>query len=392
MSSDFIRVLILSDRYLPDLTGTALRVAQLVHPLVQGQACEIHVATLMQHLAPRVSQQTILSGYEVLDGVHVHRFASERLLALALFQLQHRYRFDVLHARGVRYGFYARLASLVSGVPSILELNSINPQTNFIKSLAFRYAIRSSSRLIVLANHARQWAAQHYGVPPDQIDVVVNGVDPNRFQNQADASFIRQQLGLQGAVVVGYAGTFLEWQGVFEFVRAAAHVLAQQPNVRFLMVGDGPDFGQTRDLAEKLGIADRFIFTGLVHSEDVPAYMRAMDVFLLARPVHHLKNQLAMPLKLLEAMAVGSTVVVTPVHGLTEVVHHGENGLVVSDSTPTSIAQTVVELVVNQQLRARLALAARREVEEKYTWDAAARNLLSSYQYACAGNSHAKTH
>jgi len=382
--SSRMRILILTERYLPDVTGTSLRMAQLLPPLVSTGTFELHIGTLAGSLTPNERERAVLPPYEMMNGVHVHRFQTERVLASHLISMQRHYRFDLVHARGVRYGFYGRLLSIVSHIPVILELNSVNVQAGFLKSSLWRSVLRSSTRLIVLASYAREWAIHQHGIPRERIDVVVNGVDLNHFSGTAmDAVETRTQLGLKdAAVVIGYAGTFLEWQGVLECVRVGARVLQQLPDARFLMVGAGPDLEKTKQLAIELGVNDRFVFTGLVPPEEVPRYMRAMDIFLLARPPDLLKNQLATPLKLLEAMAAGSAVVITPVQGLTEVVRDRETGLVAHDGSTEAIARAVVEIAIDHPLRSRLVGAARAEIETKYSWKVAAADLSRSYHLA----------
>lgn len=370
-----MRVLILSDSYLPAATGTALRVSQLVRSIPNPEG--IHIATLASDFAPEDGSPASVARYERMDGVHVHRFPSERSLLAGLPALHRRYSYDLVHARGVRMGLYARVVSILSRIPYLIELNSVNPQRNPMKARLWEHVLRSARRLIVLTRYAGEWLSAEYGIPAGKIDVVMNGVDLDRF-SISDAAPVRETLGLGEDPVVGYAGTFWEWQGVFDFVHAASLVAHECPETRFLMVGDGPVFDETQALAADYGMEDRFVFTGLVAPEEVPGYVQAMDVFLIPRPPRFLKNQIATPLKLLEAMALERAVVVSPVHGLRDLVDDGRTALV-SAPNAESYAGAVLKLIRDPGLRAEIGAAARETVASHYTWNAAARHLHQAY-------------
>ena len=382
-----MRVLILSDRYLPDTTGTALRVARLGQALIRARFCdEIHVATSMQCALPEKPDKTQnkpLPPYEQLDEVHVYRFSSEVNMLRKLLPIHRRRRFSLVHGRGVRYGLYARLLSAWWHIPSILELNSINPQSKGVRSVLWRYAMRSSDRLVVLSSYAKEWLMKEMAISEDKIDIVINGVDLDLFKISSFSSDLRHKYGLMGVRTVGYVGTVLEWQGVFEFVYVAAIVAGQAPDVRFLMVGGGPDLERTIQIAQQYGLSDRFVFTGSVPPHEIPAYLQLMDVVMLPRPPQFLKNQLASPLKLFEAMAMKRAVVVTPVRGLSEVIVDRQTGLVAGPSTQ-DIASAVVELLQNEDLRLSLGQAARKQIDKGFTWESAAMQLIESYRKALA--------
>jgi glycosyltransferase involved in cell wall biosynthesis len=366
-----LRPLILSGNYLPDTSGTSLRISRLVTSARFQEECAPSIATIFPPSIRTGKNAPHECDEEVLDGVRVLRFRNEATLLLGLLRRRPGW-VDVVHGRGPRMGFYARILGLRWRIPSLVELNYIFPQQSRLRRAVWRYALQSSNRIISLSEAAKDWLVNDLGICEKDIDVVVNGVDT--------ASFAPQESLFDGVPTVGYVGTFFEWQGVMEFVRIAAEMKKSGVIARFVMVGDGPDLQTTRRLAVELDVADAIQFTGHVSPGDVPRQMARMDVILLPRP-DRLLNRLAIPLKLSEAMAMGKCVVVTPVLGLTELIRNGENGLVAGFNT-TDIARAVASLVVDARLRARLGDAAQRTICEGYTWERAAATLVSSYRLA----------
>ena len=371
-----MRVLILSDRYLPDATGTALRISRLVRPLLDDRLCE-EIPGLLKHLLPYNAPggEDDIAHDERLNGIYVHRFSSELSLLGGLPALRRHCRFDLIHARGIRMGLYARLLSILSGIPYTVELNSVNPQHNRLKFRIWSHVLRSATRLIVLTEYAGEWLSAEFEIPEDTIDVVMNGVDVDQFYASTPEKSV---VSSRDNCVVGYAGTFSEWQGVFAFVHSAFLIARECPETRFLMVGNGPAFRETMKLVDDYGMADRFLFTGLVDPQEVPDHIRSMDIFLIPRPPQFLKNQIATPLKLFEAMAMERAVVVSSVRGLSDMVDDGNTGLIAGPSAQ-SLADAVLRLIGDSDLRTAIGKAAREAMIRHNTWESAAKHLHRAY-------------
>jgi len=377
-SSKSLQLLIINDRYLPDNSGTSIRPARLVQALIKLENIEVHVAAFNKTLISNGDVQ--LPTFEVMDGIHVYRFLTDINMIRGLISLHRKFAFDIIHFRGVRYSVYAKILKILRQCSTIFELNTL-PAGGFLRSILLHYALHSADRVILLSEYAKDWAINEIGVEGNNIDIVLNGADLNSFDNEAFCIRDNVVAGINDSIVIGYCGIFSEWQGVFDIVRSAAIVTRDHHNVRFLMVGSGPDLDKTIELTKQLHVYDKFVFTGCVPPENVPGLINCMDIFLIVRPTDYLKNQLAVPLKLIEAMAMGKAIVVTPVHGLSEVIGNRETGLI-SGRSIDSIATAVNELIEDSALRSRLGQAARCKVETNYTWEHMAKKLMICYRRA----------
>lgn len=374
-----MKVLVIVDRYLPDISGTAIRTSRLVEPVVRA-GNDVHVVTLNVSTSTELSTNMRHSTEETINDVHVHRYSSVFQLVANLPFLHRRVGFDIVHARGTRLASYALLALVGQRVPVVLELNYLFPQRTFVRQFLWELTMKRVRRIIVLSQAANDWLYNTVRVAPNLIDVIVNGIDGNYFHPQPRQD-VREKLGISSdSFVVGYLGTFWDWQGVFEIVESSVSVLQRDSRVRYLMVGDGPDFQATKQLAIQRGVDKAFIFPGSVPQDRVPQYLAAMDVFLLPRP-KRLLTELAIPLKLPEAMAMELPVVVTDLPALTEVVSDNVNGLVVSLDSE-SVAHATLKLVRDGDLRNRLGKSARVTVLEQFSWDRAVQRLLDTYESA----------
>ncbi len=371
-----MRVLIISDRYYPDNSGTSVRSIAFAEGLA-GQGVDVHIATLARLMVVGTSEEAIHTSSEVIRVVKVHRYASQLKMFFKLLRLCQQQQFDLIHARGPRYGFIAYLLSMVLGIPFITELNYILPQKNLVKKFLLTRALRASDRLIVLSKFACDWITEELGIPIERVDVIINRIDTSQF-NLIPGDEKRKDLGIEKKTVIGYVGTFHEWQGVLDFVRITHKIRDKRADVVFLMVGYGPDHQATLDLAEELGLSQDFIFTGNVPREEVPAYISAMDIVLLAR-TPDLLNQIAIPLKLFEFMAMEKVVVVTPVKSLVEVIKDGQNGVIAGPELE-DVAGKILGLIDDKKMRKSIGRIARTEVMANNDWDSAIDELIQCYQ------------
>jgi glycosyltransferase involved in cell wall biosynthesis len=191
-------------------------------------------------------------------------------------------------------------------------------------------------------------------LPQPPIETLYHGIDPSIVLALGDG--VREDLGIpDGAPVVGSVANFSEQKGHEYLVRAAAELRKDAPDVRLVLVGEGPLEGEIRRLARELRLANTVVFTGA--REDAVRIANAFDVFALG------SVQEGLSIALIEAMALGKPAVVTRVGGLPEVVEDGRQGLVVPPRDPAALAGAILRLLRDRPLRERLGEAARRKAQ-----------------------------
>jgi glycosyltransferase involved in cell wall biosynthesis len=146
--------------------------------------------------------------------------------------------------------------------------------------------------------------------------------------------------------VVGTIANFKAHKGYPYLLQAAVRVRERVPNVRFVVVGQGPLEDEVKREAAALGVSDTFVFTGF--REDVPRLASIFDLFVLSS-IHE-----GLSIALLEAMSLGIPAVVTSVGGLPEVVEDGQQGYLVPPRDPRALAARISELLVDEQTRSEM--------------------------------------
>ncbi|MFZ1811086.1 MAG: TIGR04063 family PEP-CTERM/XrtA system glycosyltransferase [Candidatus Nitrotoga sp.] len=206
------------------------------------------------------------------------------------------------------------------------------------------------------------------GIPSTKVTLVPNAVDIKKFSiGGAPDEILKTQLGLAGAHILGFIGSFYAYEGLDLLLTALPRILVQTPDVRVLLVGGGPQEDALKQQSRQLGIADKVVFTGRVPHSEVNRYYDLMDV--LVYPRHSMRlTELVTPLKPLEAMAQGRLFVASNVGGHKELIRDGETGVLFKAESPQDLANKVLDLLNTPERWPTIKAAGRRFVETERNW------------------------
>lgn len=384
-------------------SGYATRTQGLVSHLVSdGWPIEVY-ARLGYPADTRLAPATAKKHKQ--DGVTYHFSASKRwgkdhadisgyinAAAEALVRQGKRQRASLVHgASNYLNGMAAVEAARRLGVPSIYEmrglwhLTRVAKQPDFISTEQFAMieqmelaTARAADHVLAITGVLRAWLIQK-GVSAKKITVVPNAVDGELFKPAPRDAALEEQLGLKDKLVVGYIGSFTDYEGLDLLLAAAAKVRSKAGDLfRLLWVGDGPALPALLQQAKELGLEDCTISLGRQPFAAVQRYYSLVDIAVFPRKGHAV-CEIVSPLKPFEAMAMGKGVIVSNVRPLTEIIVHNKTGLVAEKDNDVSLAIQLQRMVTDAALRARTGKAARRWIETTRNWDVIAKTVGQVY-------------
>lgn len=218
------------------------------------------------------------------------------------------------------------------------------------------------------------------GISPDRVYYVPNGVDGERFQPIEKDDVLANQYGLAGKIVVGFIGSFYAFEGLKYLIQAVPEIIKGAPDVKFLIVGDGDEMMNLKNMVTKMGIDSYVIFTGRVPYENILKYYSVIDIFVYPRKSERL-TELVTPLKPLEAMSMGKAVLGSNVGGIRELVKEWKTGLLFQPDDPEDLARRCLELIHDQEKRNMLCSNVRAWVLAERSWD----KIIDRYQVIYQG-------
>ncbi len=231
--------------------------------------------------------------------------------------------------------------------------------------------------LIVAVSDVLADDLKRQGIAPERIAVIPNAVDPDMFHPDRDASALRTRYGLTGKTVIGFIGTFGPWHGVEVLVDAVAAMLTQAPHlrdrVRLMLVGDGSRMQDARERIAAHGLADVVVLTGLVPQSQGPDHVAAFDI-ATAPTVENADGSafFGSPTKLFEYLAAGKPCVASAIGQVSDIIRHGETGLLTPPGDGAALAAGLLHLVSDDTARKAMGMAARADAVAHHTYGARA--------------------
>ncbi|MHC4939766.1 MAG: glycosyltransferase family 4 protein, partial [Planctomycetota bacterium] len=233
---------------------------------------------------------------------------------------------------------------------------------------AIEDAVLRSARKIVANSREMRELLVDAGVEAGKIEVVINGVDLDLFSPDGQT----RRAAAPDRIVVGFSGSLKAWHGVEVLCTAFRRAAAADPRLHLLVVGDGPLRREVHRLEEEL--PDRVTLTGSIPMEEVPPWVRGMDIAVAPYPP--LDPFYFSPLKILDAMACGVANVASRIGQVPDLLLDGEAGLLVRPGDPDALAAAIRRLADDAPLRRRLAEAGRREAHEHHAWTSRAAEIV----------------
>ena len=285
---------------------------------------------------------------------------------------------DVVLTRYQLYYGSSVAAAQRHGVPSILWVHSpaAYEQRKYVKKYfqiprlaewSEEKTLQKADKLIFVSEELKEFFPKEIA-ENGKVEVIPNGVDPEKFSPSLDGGNLRTRFPLSHPVILGFVGSFSPWHGIEGLKLWMNHVLTRFENTCFLLVGDGPRRKDLEEFVRRGGWDPRRVwFTGQIEHAQVPHYTAAMDICLLPYDQGS-EGFYFSPLKLFEYLASGKPVLSARIGQIERIVEDGVNGFLYPSENPSEAFPKLDLLIENPALRQKLGASARETVLQKYTW------------------------
>ncbi|WP_209348932.1 TIGR04063 family PEP-CTERM/XrtA system glycosyltransferase [Pontixanthobacter sp. CEM42] len=380
------RILHVLDHSLPLHSGYTFRTRAILKSQ-QASGLDVRGITGQRHAAdgPAVEETDGLTFYRTpgeADGpVGVREWREIGALAKAIEQVCEEWRPDILHAHSPALCGHAALkASKALGIPLVYEIRAfwedaaVGNGTGSEGSLKYRMTRALENRVVAGADAVfticeglrddlieRGFHGGKIGISPNGVDLALFGDPPPRDDTLAS------DLGLSDSPVIGFIGSFYDYEGLDDLIAAMPDLQKKQPGTQLLLVGGGPRDEALRIQAAASPAAHAIHFTGRVPHSEVERYYSLIDVLAYPRKRSRLTD-LVTPLKPLEAMAQRRIVAASDVGGHHELIEDGVSGVLMPADDPAGIATALSDLIDNRSDWQAMKERARDHVGNNHDW------------------------
>lgn len=306
---------------------------------------------------------------------------------VSLMRLMRRERFDVVHTHTPKAGLLGQLAAKLSGVPVVVNTlhgfyfhEGTRPVSRRFYVAMERIAAKCSDTILSQNREDMATAVSERIAPPELLRWLGNGIDIARFDRRrlSDDSLraLADDIGIRvDGPVIGFVGRLVEEKGILDLLEAARAVVSAIPEAQLLIVGPydevKPD-ALRPDVAERYGLADACRFLGM--RDDMPELYALMDVLVLP------SYREGFPRAPMEASAMGVPAIVTDIRGCREAVEAGVNGLLFPSGDADALADALLRLLRDDDLRSKMGAAGRTMAEERFDEQKVFERVLGEYE------------
>jgi len=340
---------------------------KVLHIISGGDSggAKTHVFSLLEELKNRIDVKIIC----LTPGVFYQEIL-EKDIPVELFLQKHRYDlkvikgivelirkegYQILHAHGARANFIAAILKMYINIPVVTTVHSdyrLDFTGNIYRRIVYTglnvLSLRFLDYYIGVSENFRNMLVSR-GYPRENVFTVYNGIDFDK-----EISFGTREQFLKSVhidaheddVLIGIIGRFDKVKGHEVFIKAAAEVLKQVSNVKFILAGEGPERDNLRQLAEKLGIEKHIFFTGFI--DRIYDFIEAIDINTLT------SYSESFPYVLLEGARLKKPTVSSAVGGIPDLIRDGENGFLFESGNYKEMAEKLIRLINDKKLRTEL--------------------------------------
>ncbi len=281
---------------------------------------------------------------------------------------------DVIHTHNTQPFIDGTLGALLSGRK--IRIVHTDHARNFPDKRRYMFAEWLMShfayKVVGVSEHTCQNLIKYEKISPSKVRTIPNGIDGSRFEIKIDRQKKREEFGTKDSgPVIGLCVRLAEQKGITYLLQAMPRIIRAFPDITLMVVGEGELEASLQHEASELGIENHVMFPG--PRLDIPELLKLFDLYVLPSLWE------GMPMVLLEALAAGCPVVATDVGGVSRVIEHEKNGLLVPSRNVEALAATVIKILSDENLRNKFVKNGLAKFRQKFSAEIMTRKYEQLY-------------
>jgi glycosyltransferase involved in cell wall biosynthesis len=337
-----------------------------------ANASKIHTQRWAKYFAERGHEVHIISFEQPdveLSGINIHIVKTNKKYLYISFPYKS-FQFrriindikpDIVHAHYVtKYGVIGALTGLHPFVVSAWGSDVlINPKESIILKKAVKFAFKKADLITCDAEHMIEELVS-IGTNPKKITLSYFGTDIQKFNPEQKSEKLGEKLGVLNSPTIISIRNLTPIYNVESLIKAIPIVLKEVPEAKFVIAGRGSQEEKLEQLAKSLGVSDSIRFVGFIAQEELPEYLASADIYVSTS-----LSDAGLAASTAEAMACGLPVVITDFGDNSKWVEDGVNGFIVPLKAPKALAEKIIYLLENEDIRREFGMRNKKIIEER---------------------------
>ena len=386
-----MKILMLTWEYPPRIVGGIARVVHDLSKRLIKDGHDVYVVTYKEGNVPY---------YENDKGVHVYRVDNYmispnnfidwtmqlnfNMISKAAEIINKEGKFDVIHAHDWLVAYAAKTLKESYGIPLVSTIHATeagrnsgihNPDQKYVNDTEWMLTYESSE-VIVNSKYMKNELQRLFGLPYEKINVVPNGINTTVYNGLEKDYDFRRKYAMDNEKIILFMGRLVYEKGIQHLISAMPKILEGYNDAKLIIAGKGGMTDQLKAQVEAMGLGDKVYFTGYLNAKQVSKMYKCADVSVFPSTYE------PFGIVALEAMLAGVPTVVSDVGGLNEIVEHRVDGMKSYAGNPNSLADSILELLLNPELCGRITKKAKQKVKNEYNWAKIAQDTYFTYEKA----------
>ncbi len=217
-----------------------------------------------------------------------------------------------------------------------------------------KFVAKNAKTIIVPSEYLKKIITK-WGINPEKIKVIYNAFDASELKISKEEA--REKLNLFGSVLIS-AGRLVPWKGFSALIEIMPEILKKIPDAKLIIVGDGPQRDNYLSLIDNYSLQNNVFLTGQISHNDMMLYLRAGDIFILNTAYEGFSHHI------LEAMAMGISVITTNAGGNPEIIRDKDNGFLVEYNDKNAILNSIEKILPNREIKESLTREGRKSAQK----------------------------
>ena len=386
-----MKILMLTWEYPPRIVGGIARVVNDLSKRLIKDGNEVTVITYKEGNVPYYENDKGVKVYRVDNYmINANNFIdwtmqlNFNMIAKATEIINKEGKFDVIHAHDWLVAYAAKTLKESFGIPLVSTIHATEAGRNsgihtqeqkYINDTEWMLTYESSE-VIVNSKFMKNDLQRLFGLPYEKINVVSNGINTTAYNGLEKDYDFRRKYAMDNEKIILFMGRLVYEKGVQNLISAMPKILEGYHDSKLVIAGKGGMLDELKAQVEAMGLGEKVYFTGYLNAKQVSKMYKCADVAVFPSTYE------PFGLVALEAMLAGVPTVVSDVGGLNEIVEHGVDGMKSYAGNPNSLADSILQLLLNPELCDKITKKAKQKVKNEFNWGKIAQDTYFTYEKA----------